>query len=217
MIHESEKKKSSEAEKPNNALFVSKSDKVFVKCHYYKNDACDCYKKKNNLKKKESHVKLANGDDNSINKPDETALKSSSQIKDSVWWIDPGALLHMSHEKKSLDHYSTFEIPLKLKLTDGRVLYAYGAGNVHLTILNGNDKLNIVLKDVLFKRNTFLSRQLQKEELLLNSKVKHTKSPLMESSTPDKTCCIGKTNNQEPLWNCGPNDTAIWGTITSNS
>ena len=79
------------------------------------------------------------------------------------------------------------------------MIYAYGEGNVHLTILNGNDKLSIVLKDVLFKRNTFLSCQSQKEELLLNSKVKHMKSPLMESSTPDKTCCIGKTNNQEPL------------------
>ena len=40
--------------------------------------AHDCYKKKNNLKRKEGDLKLVNGDENSINKPDDIALKSSS-------------------------------------------------------------------------------------------------------------------------------------------
>ena len=64
--------------------------------------ARDCYKKKNDLKKKESHTKLANSDENSIDKPDKIALKSSSQIKDADWWIDSGASQHMPPEKKSL-------------------------------------------------------------------------------------------------------------------
>ena len=61
-----------------------------------------------------------------------------------------GASQHMTREKKSFDVYSTFEIPLKVKLADDRVLCAYGKGDIHLTVLNGNDKINIVLKDVLF-------------------------------------------------------------------
>ena len=50
----------------------------------------------------------------------------------------------MTPEKKSLAHYSTFETPLKVKLADDIVLYVYGKGNVHLTVLNDNDKINIV-------------------------------------------------------------------------
>ena len=83
----------------------------------------------------------------------------------------------MTPEKKSFDNYSTFEMPLKVKLAADRVLYAYGKGNVHLTVLNGNDKINIVLKDVLLvsklQNKLFSHHQLQKRELLLNSKVKH--------------------------------------------
>ena len=58
----------------------------------------------------------------SIKKPDKISLKSSSQIKDADWWIGSGTSLHMKPEKNSLDDYSTFEIPLSVKLAGDRVL-----------------------------------------------------------------------------------------------
>ena len=147
---------------------------------------------------KESHVKLANGDKNSINKPDKIALKPSSQIKNSDWWINSGASQHMTPEKKSLDDYSTFETPLKVKLADDIVLHVYGKGNVHLTVLNDNDKINIVLKDVLFisklQNKLFSLPLITKKELLSNSKVKHVELPLMESSTPSAISTVSFTN-----------------------
>ena len=81
-----------------------------------------------------------------LKKPDEIALKSSKQIKN--WWVDSVASQHMAPEIKSFDDYSTFKTPLKL--ADNSMLYVYGKGNVHLAVLNGNDKINIVLKDFLF-------------------------------------------------------------------
>ena len=80
LIHESQKKKSCEAEKPIDALFVSKPDKKFVKCHH-----CKLLQEETDLKKKESHAKLASDDENGIGKPEEVALKSSSQVKDADW------------------------------------------------------------------------------------------------------------------------------------
>ena len=61
-------------------------------------------------------------------------------------------MLHstLTPEKNSLDNYSTFKMPLKVQLIDDIVLYGYGKGNVHLTVLNGSDKTNVVLNDVLF-------------------------------------------------------------------
>ena len=89
-------------------------------------------------------------------------MKPSSQIKNSGWWIDSGVSQHMTPEKKSLAHYSTFETPLKVKLPDDIVLYVYGKDNVHLTVLNDNDKINIVFWMYLsfqnFKTNSFFSR-----------------------------------------------------------
>ena len=107
-------------------------------------------RRKATWRKKESHAKIANGDENSINKPDKIALKSSSQIKDTDWWIGSGASQHTAPETKSLNNYSTIEMLLKVKRTDNRVLYAYGKGNIHLTLLRGNNKINIVLKEELF-------------------------------------------------------------------
>ena len=107
---EIKKKKSCKAEKPNDALSILKSDKKSVSYHYCEKSghyARDCYKKKNKLKKNQSHAKLANGDENSIDKPDEVALKSSTQIKDADWWID--LVLHSTwHVRRKV---STF-IPL---------------------------------------------------------------------------------------------------------
>ena len=65
-----------------------------------------CYKKKDDLKKNESHAKLANGDENSIDKPGEIALKFYSQIKEADMRIDSGASHQMTSQKKSLNDYS---------------------------------------------------------------------------------------------------------------
>ena len=105
-------------------------------------------RKKKKPEEKGKSCKLANSDENSIGKLEEIALKSSSQIKYADLWVDSGASQQITPQKKSLNDYSTFETPLKL--ADDRVLYTYGKGNVHLTVLNGNDKINIISKDVLF-------------------------------------------------------------------
>ena len=125
----------------------------------------------------------------------------------------------MTPEKKSLDGYSTFETPLKVKLADDSVLYAYGKGNVYLTVLNGSDKINIVLKNVLFvpklqsklfslpsitKRGAAVELKNKTCGITIDGKQytighKHGKLYKLNASVPDETCCIGKTNNQEPL------------------
>ena len=226
LIHESEKKKSDEAEKSDNALFVS--NKKSRKCHYCKipgHFARDCYKKKNDLRKKEGHVKLAKSEVESIVQTDkidqsaEVALKSSNHIKDANWWIDSGASQHMTPEKKSLDDYSPFETPLKVKLADDSILNSYGKGNVHLTVLNDDDKVNIVLKNVLFVpklQNKLFSLPSITEKgaavefkgeacgITIDGKKytighKHGKLYKLDTFIPDETCCIGKTINQEQL------------------
>ena len=98
----------------------------------------------------------------------------------------------MTPRKKRLDDYSALESPLKVKVAADTVLYAYGKGNIHLTVLNGNDKFNTVLNDVLFVP------KLQNKLFYL------------PPSIPDETFCIEKTNHS----NCGTINLVIWGTIT---
>ena len=94
----------------------------------------------------------------------------------------------MTPRKKRLDDYSALESPLKVKVAADTVLYAYGKGNIHLTVLNGNDKFNTVLNDVLFvpklQNKLFYLPPSTIKELLSNLKVKHVESPLIGSSTP---------------------------------
>ena len=153
LIHESEKKTITSTGESNEALFTKQNDKR-GKCHYCKKPghySRDCYKRKNDLKKKESlDAKIVTEDENSDNQPHEIALKSSAQSKGPDWWIDSGASQHMTQEKKSLSNYSPFEQPRHVKIADDHILYAYGKGNAYLTVLNGDEKLNITLKDVLF-------------------------------------------------------------------
>ena len=48
-------------------------------------------RKKKKTEEKGKSCKLANGDENSIDKLEEIALKSSSQIKYADLWVDSGA------------------------------------------------------------------------------------------------------------------------------
>ena len=42
-----------------------------------------------------------------------------------------------------------FESPLQVKLADGSILYFHGTVGAHLSVFNGTEKINIMLKDVL--------------------------------------------------------------------
>ena len=134
-------------------------------------------------------------------------------------WIDYGASHHMTSQKKSLNDYSVWETPLKVKLTDDRELYAYGKVNVYLTILDGNDKINIVFKDVFFvpklQNKLFSLPSITKKRVAVEFKgkacritidgkqytisQKHVKLCKLNTTIPNKTCCIGKTSNHKPL------------------
>ena len=125
----------------------------------------------------------------------------------------------MTPEKKSRDNYSIFETRLKIKLTDGRVLYAYGKGNLHLTVLNSYDKINIVLQNVLFvpklqnklfslpsitKTGDYFEFKGKSCGITIDGKQytlshKHSNFYKPNTTVPDKTCCIGQTSTQEPL------------------
>ena len=128
----------------------------------------------------------------------------------------------MTHEQKSLDDYSSFETPVKVKLSDNSVLNAYGKGKVHLTILNGNEKVNIVLTDVLFVpklQSKLFSLPVITEKgvavefkdkacgITLDGKqytigYKHGKLYKLNTSTSEEMYCIGNTSKQEliELW-----------------
>ena len=215
LIHESEKKSFVVAEKTGDALLCNNSNKKSVKCHYCKrlgHYARDCYRKKNDQKRKESAAKLANNEDES----NEIALKLANQTKDDDWWIDSGASQHMTPDKKSLDDYSLFKTPLKVKLADDSVLYSYGKGNVHLTVINNGDKVNLVLKDVLFVpklQNKLFSLPSVTEKgvavefkgkscgIIIDGKQytigqKHGKLYKLNTVSLNEDCCFGKAVDQ---------------------
>ena len=56
----------------------------------------------------------------------------------------------MMPSKKGIADYVTFRNPLHVKLADDSVLLAYGKGNLHLSVFDGTEKVNIILKDVLY-------------------------------------------------------------------
>ena len=55
----------------------------------------------------------------------------------------------MTPKKESLENFVTFDTPLQVKLADDSVLLSYGKGETRLTVLDNNEKVKIVLKDVL--------------------------------------------------------------------
>ena len=56
----------------------------------------------------------------------------------------------MTPVKKSLINFEKFKTPLEVKLADNSVLFSYGKGDVHLSVYNGTEKVNIALKDVFY-------------------------------------------------------------------
>ena len=164
LIHEAEKmsKASLDAEhSPHNALVAnslvapkSSATKDF-KCHYCKRKghyARDCYKKKadtakNSQQKGEAVGKFVADIDTTDRA---VALISSRNSNKSSWWIDSGASQHMTYDRKTISDYVKFEKPMLVRLADDSTLNCYGKGNVHLTVKDNAENVNILLKDVLY-------------------------------------------------------------------
>ena len=107
----------------NDALFTTRNDKKDLKCQYCKRTghfARDCFKKKNDLKKKTS-ANVAKSDHKTAT--DEIALKSLNENEEGDWWIDSGATQHMTPERKTFTNFATFEKSLKVKLGNDSIVY----------------------------------------------------------------------------------------------
>ena len=121
-------------------------------CHKKGHFAKDCYKKKAYAKKQGQET--ANKADCIENKNTEyseialTVNDNSALCKE--WWIDSGASRHMTPKKNSLVNFKKFEAPSQVKLADNSILTSYGKGDVYLTVYDGTEKVNVVLKDILY-------------------------------------------------------------------
>ena len=52
--------------------------------------------------------------------------------------------------KRGMYGYTQFRKPIKVKLADDTVIFAYGKGESQLTLPDGNKKVNATLKDILY-------------------------------------------------------------------
>ena len=168
LIHEFDKMKSGSAGTVNestshDALFSKnypeqrKSlDLKKVKCFYCKKKghfAKDCFKKKADAKKAPQHEsanRVESIQESGIENPEIALAACGIPSKQNDWWIDSGASQHMTPDKKGLSDYQSFRNPLQVKLADNSVLLSYGKGNLHLSVFDGTEKVNITLSDVLF-------------------------------------------------------------------
>ena len=81
-----------------------------------------------------------------------TSCKSSvAKTSDLVWLIDSGASSHMIKEKTVLRNYRNFDSPELVRLGDGHVVEALGAGNLSVKVFapNGSD-CKFTISDVLY-------------------------------------------------------------------
>ena len=225
LIHESEKK----CVKTNATdALLSRIDKKTLKCHYCKKTghfARDCYKKKNDLKKKGDQAKLVRDESPTIpNGGAEIALKSSNPIADKNWWIDSGASQHMTHQRESIEKFSSFENPHKIRLADDSVLISYGKGDVRLIVKDKTENVKLILKDVLFVpkiQNKLFSLPAITEKgvtvdfdgescgITIEGKryhigTKHGKLYRLNTFDSSETCCIAKTNPKKNV------DVELW-------
>ena len=120
-----------------------------------------------------------------------------------------------------MSEYTTFKKPLQVKLADNTVLFAYGKGNVHVLVYDGEEKLNVTLKDVFYvpkiqhkllslpsitEKGVEVQFKGQSCKILINDKVysighKHGKLYKLNSE-PDHSCCFGSTGaiDDNVLW-----------------
>ena len=195
-----------------------------ITCHYCKKKghfARDCFKKKADQKKPPSAEFANKIEEVSVTHPEVALATGGASMQADGWWIDSGASQHMTHEKGGMENYSTFRKPLQVRIADNTILYAYGKGNIGLTVFNENETVNITLKDVLYVpklRNKLLSLPSMTEKgvevqfkgqsckIIINDEVysighKHGKLYKLNLE-PQHSCCYGSTdvNNDLQLW-----------------
>ena len=212
---------------------VENTAKKFT-CHYCKKPghfARDCYKKKADARSKQQKMSAniaemkSNDVMNDVEKSEdmkepEIALFSGNH-NNNDWWIDSGASQHMSPNKKEMDDYTNFKKPLQIRIADNTILFAYGKGNLRVLVFDGKEKLNIMLKEVLYVpklRNKLLSLPSMTEKavevqfkgqsckLVIDDKVysighKHGKLYKLNVE-PEHSCCFGSADecNDLTLW-----------------
>ena len=81
---------------------------------------------------------------------EELALKPSNDPSEGHWWIDSVATQHMTFRKDDIENYTAFKAPRKVKLAADSTVDSYGKGQVRLSISSEDEKVNLVLKEVLF-------------------------------------------------------------------
>eukprot|EP00794_Sanderia_malayensis_P011867 gene11867-biopygen9507 len=225
----------------DNALFIKRgtdkgnpsNGRTFL-CHYCKKPghfARNCYKKKSDLKGKSGHASaniattIAESKSKSLSseieipQAEEIALTAGEVPtgKDN-WWIDSGATQHMTSDKKQMTDYVAFKKPLQVRIADNTILHAYGKGTVSLLVHDGNEKLNMSLKSVLYVpkiRNKLLSLPSMTEKgvevqfkgqsckVVINDNVynighKHGKLYKLNLE-PENTCCYASTKATDDL------------------
>ena len=234
LIHEAEKMSrglldSKSPDASHDALVVkteqrkSSATKNF-KCHYCKRKghyARDFYKRKADAKNSETENRAVGNFVADANASDEVALKSSLKCNEDNWWIDSGASQHMTHDKKGFSNYVKFEEPVHVKLADNSILQCYGKGSVHLAVNNGDEKINIVLKDVLYvprlqnklfslpsviDKGATVQFKGKQCEIVIDEKrfdIGHKHGKLYKLNAIDKeneSCCFGQsTNSEKPM------------------
>jgi len=133
------------------------SDLKKFKCYYCKRRghfAKDCFKRKSDEKQRQNQAEahriesIHNSDDD--NNPEIALVIDHDLAQYNEWWIDSGASQHMTFDKNGLHKFIICKDPLKVKLADNSVLMAYGKGNIHLSVYDGTEKVDLHLNDVLY-------------------------------------------------------------------
>ena len=141
----------------------------------------------------------------------EFALETGGDCIDKHWWIDSGASQHMTSDKCELINYIEFDNPSQINLADNSALFAYGKGNVQLTIYSNSMKHDIELTNVLYVpkiQTKLLSLPAMDQGITVQFKenscifyvnnkqytVGHRHGKLFKlNCVPVETCCFGST------------------------
>ena len=125
----------------------------------------------------------------------------------------------MTPDKRGLTEFDRFSKPVEIKSADNSVLYSYGKGDVYITTYDGDKKVTILLKEVLYVpkiQHKLLSLSSMTEKgaqvefigqsckISINDKIysighKHGKLYKLNSIPQNKDCCIGIANDKPDL------------------
>ena len=245
LMHEADKMEKSKhlpdniikSDDTSDALFTKKQDKRKASekkiCHYCKKPghfARDGYKKKADTKRgQERHEKpdkgrasgnFASNIADRDSEPDVALKVNGGSCKDD-WLIDSGASQHMTPDKRGLTKFERFSKPIEIKLADNSVLYSYGKGDVYITTYDGDRKVTILLKEVLYVpkiQHKLLSLSSMTEKgaqvefigqsckIGINGKIysigrKHGKLYKLNCIPESQDCCLGIADgNPDLLW-----------------